>query len=299
MLRVILDVILPVALVAAAGGIIGRWRGVPVGPLSVPVFYLFSPALVFYSLATTQLSADVSLKIVIVTLITYIAMYVAAAGWSTLAGHDRPMRAGFALAASTPNGGNMGLPVALLAFGQAGLDIAVKHFVVGAMLTNSAGVAIGSMAGGSAREALYAPLRYPSLYAAVAGIVVNVLEIDLPTTIEAPVSSLADAAVPGMLVVLGLQLLRAPGLDQPVDLAASSIGRLLIAPVVAWMACLALGLDGDTRATLVVLAAMPTAVMTIIIASEFNARPLFVTRAVVVSTLTSMVTLTLLISLVR
>jgi hypothetical protein len=79
---------------------------------------------------------------------------------------------------------------------------------------------------------------------------------------------------------------------------AVNLGRLIIAPIVAWFTASALGLDGVTRGTLVVLAAMPTAVMTTILATEFKAEPAFVTRVVVTSTLLSMLTLTLLISLV-
>src|SRR5439155_25359836 len=100
------------------------------------------------------------------------------------------MRAVFALSATTPNVGNMGLPVALLAFGQHGLQIAVMNFVAGSMLVNSAGIAIASLAGGSRSQAWLAPLRYPSLYAALAGIIVNVTNVKLPVAIEAPTTSM-------------------------------------------------------------------------------------------------------------
>src|SRR5262245_45989567 len=100
--RVFLDVVLPVALMAVAGGLVGRWRRIPVGPLSAVVFYLFSPMLVFHSLAQTTVSADTSLRIFAVMLVTFAAMYGAASLWSTLARHDRAMRAAFALGATTP-----------------------------------------------------------------------------------------------------------------------------------------------------------------------------------------------------
>ena len=299
MLSVFLEVVLPVALVAIAGGVVGRWRGVVIAPVSALAFYLFSPALVFHSMSTTDLSADVSLRIVGVMLATYGAMYVAASAWSFARRHEASMRAAFALGATTPNGGNMGLPVAQLAFGSLGLQVAVMNFVASAVLANSAGIAVASMAGGSRREALLAPLRYPALYAAALGVAVNTLGIDLPTTIEAPARSLAGAAVPTMLVVLGLQLQHAIGSDHLVDLIAVNLARLLVAPGAAWLAASALDLEGVTRGTLVVLAAMPTAVIVTILATEFKAQPAFVTRAVVSSTLASMLTLTLLITLVR
>ena len=122
---------------------------------------------------------------------------------------------------------------------------------------------------------------------------------ELPVTLEAPVASLAAAAVPTMLVVLGLQLQEAGGREDLVDTAAVNLMRLVVAPGVAWLAASALGLGGVERGTLVVLAAMPVAVISTILATEFRAQPAFVTRVVVTSTVASMVSLTLLISVVR
>ena len=300
MLRVFFEVVLPVALVAILGGIVGRWRGVPVVPVSALAFYLFSPALVFHSLATTTVSADVSVKVVLVMLASFVAMYAAATLWSFLAHHEPPMRAALALGATSPNVGNMGLPVALLAFGQPGLQIAVMNFVAGALLVNSAGLLIASTAGGVNWGQLWrVPFRYPALYAALAGVTVNVWDVQLPAAIDTPLTSLSGAAVPVMLVVLGLQLRDAGGREHIVDTIAVNVARLTIAPIVAWFAASALGLDGVIRGTLVVLAAMPTAVIATIMATEFRAVPSFVTRVVVTTTLVSMVTLSVLISIVR
>lgn len=297
--RVFLEVVLPVALVAVAGGLVGHWRRIALPPVSALVFYLFSPALVFHSLATTTLSAGASLRIVAVMLATYVAMFLAASIWSRIVRHDASWRAGFALGATTPNVGNMGLPVAQLAFGQAGFEVAVMNFVAGAVLANSGGIAIASSAGGSRLEAFRAPFRYPSVYAAGAGVLMNALGLHLPLTLDSPISTLAAAAVPVMLVVLGLQLRQAVGRDHLLDTFAVNAGRLLIAPVVTWFVATAVGLGGAERGTLTVLAAMPTAVIATILATEFGAQPGFVTRAVVTSTLTSMLTLTVLITLVR
>jgi predicted permease len=299
MLEVFTDIVLPVVIIALLGAIIGRWRGLTVPPLSSLVFYLFGPALVFHSMSTTELSAGVGVRIVGVMVLTFAVMFVAATVWSYGRRHDPALRAGVALASTSPNVGNMGLPVAALAFGEHGLAVAVVNFVAGAVLVNSAGIAIASMAGGDWRGALTAPFRYPYLYAAVAGIVVKVLDVDLPTAIESPAETLAGATIPVMLVVLGLQLKNATSNDYFVDTIAVNVGRLLIAPVAAWLAATALGLEGDTRGTLVVLAAMPAAVITTILATEFKAHPAFVTRIVVTSTLASMLTLTVLIDLVR
>lgn len=299
MLSVFLEVVLPVAIVAILGAAVGRWQSVPVRPVSALVFYLFSPALVFHSLATTQVAGDEAARILVAVLVLYVAMYVLATTWSTAFRHGRGLRAGFALSVVTANGGNMGLPVALLGFGQAGFEVAVVNFVAGAVLAYSAGIVIASLAGGGASKALQAPFRYPVVYAAVAGVLINVTDADLPVTIEAPSETLAGAAVPAMLVVLGLQLQGAARLAELRDTVAATAAKLLVAPAIAWPVLTLVGLEGVTRDTLVVLSAMPTAVIATVVATEFNARPDFVTRTVVLSTLLSMLTTTALITLVR
>ena len=299
MLNVFFDVILPVVLVAALGAALGRWRRVPAEPLSTVVFFLFTPSLVFNSLANTTLPADVSFRVVGVAVVVFIAGLALAYAWSRAAGHASAMRAGFALVVVSGNAGNMGFPVTQLAFGDVGLQVAVVNFVAVSTLANTAGVFIASLAGRSHRHALLAPFKYPALYAAAGGLLVNAFDIDLPTAIDAPIGTMAGAAVPVMLVVLGLQLQRGLGDESLVDTAAANALRLLACPVIAYFATLALGVDGVAQRVSIVLAGMPTAVFTTILATEFAANPRFVTRAVVTSTLASVVTLTVLITIAR
>jgi hypothetical protein len=299
MLDVFLDVVLPVALAAVFGGVLGRWRGIPVDATAALTFYIFAPALVFHSMANTSLSAHDTIDVVAVLLASFVAMYAASLLWSLLRGHDAPMRAAVAVGATTPNVGNMGLPVSQLAFGELGLQVAVMNFVAGAVLVNTAGIAIAATAGGSRRDALLAPLKYPALYAALLGVLVNVADINLPKAIDEPAATLGAAAIPTMLVVLGLQLSNLSLGEDVVDTLAVNVARLLISPAAAWLCVEALGIEGVTRGTLIVLAAMPTAVSAIVLATTFKARPVFVTQVVVSSTLLSMATLSVLITLVR
>jgi predicted permease len=300
MLEVFFEVILPVVLVAAAAATLDRFRRIPAEPIATVVFFLFTPSLVFNSLSRTDLPADLSFRIVAVALVVFGVGYAVASVWSTFARHEAPLRAAFALSVTSQNAGNMGLPVTLLAFGEAGLEMAVLHFVTVATLGATASVVVASMAGGSARQALRAPFGYPALYAAVAGLAVNRWDVDLPTTIEAPIESLAGAAVPAMLVVLGLQLGRGLGVrGEIIDTTMANALRLLLGPAIALAATFALDLDGTAQRVVIVLAGMPTAVFATILATEFRARPQFVTRAVVTSTLASVLTLTVLITLVR
>ncbi|HEX7094308.1 MAG TPA: AEC family transporter [Acidimicrobiales bacterium] len=300
MLDVFLEVVLPVPLVAALGGYASRRLGFSLDTLSKAVFYLFSPCLVFTSIAEIEVSGGDIARLVAVTVAVFVANAIVAFAWSTVVRSDRSTRAAAVLQSCVVNQGNMGLPMAALAFGDAGLRIAVVVFVTGVLLWSSAGIALASLARGahSPRRALLAPLRYPSIYAAVAGALINALDVDLPVAIEASTRTLGDASVPTMLVVLGMQF-RWPRLDDVAEPLAASVNRLVIGPLVAWPIAAALGLSGVNARTSIMMAGMPTAVMSTILAIELDARPELVVRTVIASTLLSIASLTVLISILR
>lgn len=300
MLDVLLDVILPVLLIATVGGIVGRRLGFAPATLSNAVFYLFSPALVFSSMASVDLGGDVVGPVVAVAVIVFFVNLAVALGWAALRHSDPDTRAVGAISAAVANQGNMGLPMARLAFGSTGLDIAVIVIVIGVLLWSSVGIAVGTLArGGSTGWAvLKAPLRYPSIYAALAGVAVNLTGLDLPDVFDESIGTLAQASIPTMLVVLGLQF-RMPQLRDLAEPLAASANRLLVSPLVAWPLSIAFGLDGAARGTSVMLASMPTAVVTTIIAAQLGAKVDDAIRTVIVSTMLSIVTLTALITLLR
>jgi predicted permease len=189
---------------------------------------------------------------------------IVASVWSSARHSDRATRAS-QCSRLCRQSGNMGLPMARLAFGEAGLAIAVVMFVTGVVLWSSAGIALGAWARGTHRGArvALAPLRYPSIYAAALGAIVNIANIDLSTLIRESTTTLADASIPCMLVVLGLQF-RRPRFDDLAEPLATSVNRLLIGPLAAWPLAVLVGLEGIPARTSIMMAGMPTAVMTTI-----------------------------------
>ncbi len=297
-LQVLLDVLLPVFAVAVIGGIAGRWLGFEVQTLSRAVLFVFSPALVFTSLSTVEIPAGDLAGVVGVTVAVFVIHTLLGLAWTRLRGTDRATESAAVLAASMANQGNLGLPIASLAFGTAGFDVAVLIYVTGVVLWSSAGIAFASLGHASARRALLAPLKYPACYAAVAGAVVNVSAIELPEFMRLPISTLAQAAIPTMLVVLGLQF-TVPKLTGLLDPVVISVIRLVAGPLAALPLAATMGLSGVTADTVVLLAGMPTAVMAIVVAGELKGRVDLVARTVVLSTIGSGLTLALWITYLR
>ena len=83
---------------------------------------------------------------------------------------------------------------------------------------------------------------------------------------------------------------------RPWVVPAAAAFSLLVSPAIAWVAAHALGLSGPALQAGMIQASMPTAVVTTVIALEFDVEPAFVTSVVIASTLVSPFTLTMIIA---
>ena len=142
-------------------------------------------------------------------------------------------------------------------------------------------------------------LRIPAIYGIAAAMLVIATGIAVPTALLRPVMMLSDAALPLMILVLGMQLERAASPKRPALVAAAVCVSLLAAPFVALGLTSLLNVSGPARQAVVVLSSMPVAVLTTILALEFDTSPDFVTSAVFLSTILSPITLTPLIAYLR
>lgn len=299
MLDVFLTVILPTFLVAALGAVLQRWKALGVGALGPVAMYLLSPALVLNGLLTTELPAAISIRVVVSAFLAMMLMLGLAALFSALVRQPRSLQSGFTLATGFPNAGNMGIPISFLAFGDDGLAVAIIIFVVQGSLSWPVGIYVAARGRAHGWDPLKASLKIPTLYAVPVALTIRAIEWDMPLTFSQPVEMLAEATIPVMLIILGFQLSQGIDWARWRSLASSGFARLIASAGVAYLVTAMVGLDGVAQQTVIIVAAMPTAVFTTILATEFDAEPKFVTSAVVMSTLASIATLTVLITLLR
>jgi predicted permease len=186
--------------------------------------------------------------------------------------------------------------VVLFAFGPEALTFATVYFVTSAVLCYTVGVFLAASGRRSVGEALLGVRRVPTIYALVAAGVVLALGVQVPAGIMRAVSLLRDASLPMMMLVLGMQLERAPRPDRPAAVAAAVVLSLLISPVVAFMVASAMGLQGPAFQAAIIQSSMPAAVVTTILALEFDLDPGFPTSVVSATTLLSPFTVTGLIA---
>lgn len=300
--------ILPVLGLAGVGYLLGR-RGLDVAPLNTVTVYVLAPALVFYTLATTTIPADVVATLTVGVVAYTVGMTALAAAVARAAGASEPVFGAIVLAATYPNSGNLGIPVADFAFGATGRSTAVLFLAVQSILIYTLGaytaarggsVADGSGAGadgsvapagtavhtgaedsGSAGVArsrvlvdLRRVLRLPLVYAVVLALGARWLGL-VPatgTTLMRTVQLTGDAAIPILQLVLGASLasLSVGGVASG-RIAVPSALKLLAAPALAVALAWLLRFGDPTVARVFVLeAAMPAAITPVVLVGEFG-----------------------------
>ncbi len=285
------ETVLPVFLIAFAGYLLAWRMSIDGRSLGRLLFYLATPALVFRSLYSMTLDPTALRQIALVA--TLVITLTGVAGWLVALDQQRQERVAVILTSAVSNNGNMGIPISLFAFGPAGMALASIYYVVASFMNNTAGVVVASSGQASLVKALRNTLAVPVLYTAVLGLVFNRLAWELPAPLYRSVDLLADAAIPGMLALLGINLRAAPRIQLQGVLWRSLLVRLVGGPLIAWQLCLLFGIGGIERNVLILQAAMPTAVISVVLATEFDAAPHVVTTAIFMTTLASMGTLSL------
>lgn len=287
--------ILPVFVIAGAGFLLSRLTQVDVRTMARVIFNVLSPALVFTLMVTSTLSlADFGRMALFCVLVTVAAALASAAVGKAL--HlDRASLIGFVLAVAFSNSGNYGLPVVMFAFGREALTHASVYFVTSSILMYTAGVFLAASGRRTLRESFVGIAKVPAVWGVLAAAVVMIGGLQVPEPLMRPVSLLTDASLPMMLLVLGMQLGQAGLPEHRAPLAAAVLLSLLVTPAIAIALASAL-LAGPAFQAGVLQASMPAAIVTTIIALEFDVAPRFVTSVVFLSTLLSPITLTGLIA---
>jgi predicted permease len=298
-LTILFDDLLPIFLAAAVGFALSRLAHVEAKPLSKVAFNALSPCLVFSLLVTTTVSAGEAGQIVLFTVLLVLGIGVVARLVAIPFRLNRPALAAFLIVAMFSNAGNYGLSVVLFAFGREHLARAVLYFVTSALMMYSLGVVVASSGRQGLRPALTGLLRVPAVWGAVAAAVVLTTGARIPAGLMRPIELLASAAIPCMLLVLGMQFERGRWPERPGLVAAASGLALVVAPALGFGLAALLGMTGPARQAAIVQAGMPSAVITTILAIEFDVEPNFVTSVVLLTTVLSPITVTAIITLLK
>ncbi|MFC4640073.1 AEC family transporter [Deinococcus hohokamensis] len=288
MLQALTSVLLPVFFVSGLGALLASRFPVDQATMARVTLYLLSPALVLDVVLRTPVQLAEAAQLGAAYLLTLGGCLVL--GWVLGLGRPTEQRRSLSASVGIWNSGNMGLPIALFAFGQAGFERATVLFLASFIGMYAVAPAIYSLKRPSERAAWRELLRLPAIWVTVLGLALRALHVTLPQGLSRGVELLAQATLPMVLLSLGLQLGAGgwPPLTRRIWLASAA--RLVGGPLIALGSGVLLGLQGQALAVLVLSASMPTAVNALLLAREYQADTETVAGVVLLSTLGSVLT---------
>lgn len=295
---IFLNILTPIFALIGVGYLAGPRLGLEVRTLSKLAYFVLTPVFVFNILSQARFDPGTALRMVLFIWAVFAGSGLVGYGLGRLLGRPREMVAAYVLVAAFANVGNFGLPIIQFRLGEEGLVAATILFVGSNFISFVLGVGAASWAKGRGLGALMAVLKTPALVVVPPALLVNWLWGGLPLALDRPVSLLAGAMIPVMLVTLGVQL---AGMGLPkitLDVVMASAGRLVGGPILAILLAAPLGLTGVPRGAGILQASMPAAVLASLIALEHDLLPDFVTTTVLFSTLASYVTLAVILAFV-
>jgi hypothetical protein len=278
----LLDIMLPIYVCIGLGVLWARSGRVYDTPMVTDLIMLVgAPSLVFSTLSDLAVDPLTMVRLAVATLAALAALTVLG---SVLLRSVRLPRHTFLGPLVFMNVGNMGLPLCLFAFGDAGLALGVTFFAVAALTHFTAGLVLWS-----GRLSLGEVVRTPLAWAAVLAVLVLVTGAAVPEWLRRTTGVLGGITIPLMQFTLGVSLagLHPGRLPRAFGLAVARFGLGLS---VGLGLATAFGLDGVAWKVFVLNCAMPVAVFNYLLAQRYGRSPEDVAGLVVVSTLLSFVT---------
>ncbi len=283
----ILGIILPVFFIIAIGYGYGRARGAAVKADMVAVNTVsmdaLCPLLVFTALAARDFNLADNASLIAGGAL--VALGSGLLGWpvARLLGYD--MRT-FLPPMMYNNCGNMGLPLAALAFGPSGLSAAVAMFMACNVVYFTLGIKIIE-SGRKRQVSPWAFLKNPMMLAMFAGLFFALLQIPIPAALFDGMKLLGDASIPIMLFALGVRML-----DIRFDSWKIGVVGAIVCPLAGLL--VALGLDQvltlsvAQRGQLFLFASLPPAVFCFMVAERYQQEPDKVASIVMIGNLAAL-----------
>lgn len=290
----LLFIIFPVFFIFAVGFIGQKLIGFNIKSISTTALYLMSPFLAFRTFYGNPLTWDyfyIILFSLLLSLFLFVIVWITARGMNA----SRSERSAMILGGVFMNSGNYGAPVVLFALGAVGFDYAVIMMVIQALLMNTFGIffaSIGSNERATWRDASQRVIRMPLIYAAVLGVCLQFFAIRLPEPLMEGISLVADASIPTVMLVLGMQLAVITRKRVAYRyVTAVTIIRMVVSPAIAMLIVLFLPVSDMLRTVMIIQASMPAAANTTMFALQFGTEPDLVSFTTFVTTMISILTI--------
>ena len=260
----IADVILPVFLIVAIGYGYARRRTLDMTTFNRIALDVLAPALVYSALASRDFVIGQHLTLLLGGAVIILVGGLLAWPLARLCGAQPRTLVPVVM---FNNSGNMGLPLALLAFGPAHFGAAVALFAICNLLHVSVGARITSRLART-RDLLLSPV----MIGTALGFLSALTGLRPPDVALSGLKLLGDAMLPMMLFALGVRLTALTRSGLAIGLLGA-LARPLIGLAIALPLAAVLDLHGAERGQLLLFAALPPAVMQFMLADRYQQEP--------------------------
>jgi len=285
----IISIVFPVLAIALVGWAYGKRHGVEMSGANQLNMDIFVPALVFSALADKSFTLAGHWSLALGT-------FLMAAG-SGIVGRLLAPRMGV-----TPNAlvitmmfnncGNLGLPLAYLAFGDEGLAAAVVMFMVSNLMHFSFGNWYLDH-----HAKWWNAWRYPVILAALAGLAVSFSGVEIWEPLRVAIKMLGDVSIPLALFALGVRIAQ----SRVTALRIGFIGALVrpaAGILLTWLLAMVLGLQGEQKAMCIIFGALPPAVINYVFAERYHQGPDEVSAIVLIGNIAAVLVIPLVLAVV-
>lgn len=282
----LVETVIPVFTIILVGYAIGKIKKVEIQPFVDLIVYIAAPCLILSSIARSDINLTEFSTIAIAALAIILSMAFLALLILKLTKWGKN---GLCLPMTFGNTSYLGYPVALFAFGMDGLSRAVVYDMMNSLIIFSLGIYIIHH-----RNELKEAFKVPLLYAVVIGLIVNLLNIAIPSAIFKPIEMIGLITIPLALLVLGYKLTEIK-LEGVQTALLASVFKILGGFSLALIIINLFSIEGLTKDIILLQAAMPSAVMSMILASKYERDASLVASVVLITTMIGMVTIPLIL----
>ena len=260
----VLGIILPVFSIIALGWLYARRAKPDMGWVNRISMNVLSPALIFSALASKDFDIVANRPLILGSIGVVLGSGLIAWPFAKVLRQDHRT---FVPPMMFNNCGNMGLPLAVLAFGPSGFSAMVAVFTISNLLHFTVGA---WMIDHHARFGRL--LKNPMVWSTVVGFAFALTHPPLPEWAATTFKIVGDALIPMMLLSLGVRLMDVQWSDWRIGVVGGLVCPLtgiamavLLSPI--------LGLDEAQRGLLILFGCLPPAVLNFMVAEQYRQEP--------------------------
>ena len=280
MIERVLGIFLPVLLVVAVGYFFARRVKPDMAMVNRISMTILAPALIFSALASKDFDVGAYGMLMVGSIGVVLGSGLLAWPFARLLHADART---FVPPMMFNNCGNMGLPLAVLAYGASGFSAMVALFTISNLIHFTLGQWIVD------HHARFGSLlRNPMVWSTFLGFLFALTHPPMPEWASVAIRMVGDALVPMMLLSLGVRLYEVRWDDWHLGVIGGLVCPLTGIAMAALLAPV-LGLDREQTGLLLIFGSLPPAVLNFMVAEQFRQEPAKVASIVLIGNVLSIV----------